>query len=403
MKDSTINYDTRLLILASILMLTANLGFLKAGPLSISFFFGAIFIILVYFSFPKYAIIKGDMRSLMIVVALSLISLILSPVGFDGSSVFSGFQIVYWFILAVIFSNICKIIETRFFSICVVVAIFIICSSFLLISGENDFFTENTASCIVVTLWPFGLYLFKKKIRLLYILYIFFALLVIGSRTGIILVLLQMIIFYFIRRISAKQMVASLIIIAGVSYLLTLENVRLKIAEVVFPEDRSMQILIETPEIAFQMDKSWVQRRIQQEKCKQVMSMFPVFGIGPLNYEKYNINIDISKITDVDDARLKNQLMYSDNRSTHNSYYQLLAENGILVFLIVISIILGILIKLFGKRKEGEIIIILLISSFGLFSNLFMLSGFWGTNTWLLIGIFKGYTRSTRSLNNLQI
>lgn len=196
-------------------------------------------------------------------------------------------------------------------------------------------------------------------------------------------------------------MVASLIIIAGVFYLLTLENVRLKIAEVVFPEDRSMQILIETPEIAFQMDKSWVQRRIQQEKCKQVMSMFPVFGIGPLNYEKYNINIDISKITDVDDARLKNQLMYSDNRSTHNSYYQLLAENGILVFLIVISIILGILVKLFSKRKEGEIYIILLISSFGLFSNLFMLSGFWGTNTWLLIGIYKGYTRNTRSLNNL--
>lgn len=260
-------------------------------------------------------------------------------------------------------------------------------------SGDNNSFTENSASCIVVTIWPLGLLFFRNRIRLLYVFFVLFCLYIIGSRTGIVLILIQIIILFLVRKVSPKKMVATLLLLILVFSLFSLPKVRLSIAEVFFPNDVGMQTLIETPEVVFQLDKSWVQRRIQQEKSKQVMSKNPFFGIGPLNFQRYNIGIDISKLEDVDDRALNAELGHSDNRSSHNSYFQLLAENGLVGSLVVFFILSGLLVKLYNRRNQSEIFVILLISAAGLFSNLFMVSMFWGTSTWMFLGIYSGYVR----------
>ena len=387
-----IKYKYPLPILSAFIALTANLG-LTVGPVSLSFFAGLLLVAIVYMSFPQYAIIRKDMRLLMLFSSLSLLSLIFSPISIDGSSIFVGLQIVYWFLLANIFSNICKVLEVKIFQQCIILAIFIFFAVFFVLTSKNDFFTENSASCVVVTIWPLGLLLFKNKTRLLYILFAIFTLYIIGSRTGILLVLIQLISFYFVRKISAKQMIASLLMLVLFFYLILLPQVRLSIAEVVFPDDRGMQMLIETPELAFQMDKSWVQRRIQQEKSKQVMTNDPFLGIGPLNFQRYNININTSKLEDVDDRVLNVEMGKSDNRSSHNSYYQMLAENGLVGSCIALFVIARLIVKLYNRRHLSEVYVILLTSALGLFTNLFMVSLFWGTSTWLLLGIYSGYVR----------
>lgn len=385
-------YKYPLPLLSAFIALTANLG-LSAGPVSLSFFAGLLLVGIVYVSFPQYAIIRKDMRLLMLFSTLSLLSLIFSPVSIDGTTIFTGLQIVYWFLLANIFSNMCKVVESKIFLQSILLTIFIIGMAFIVLSKKNDFFTENGASCIVVTIWPLGLFLVKNELKAIYILIIILILYLIGSRTGIILVLLQLICFFFVRKISAKKMVVSLATISIFVSLLSLPDIRLSIAEAVFPNDRGMQILIETPEVVFQMDKSWVQRRIQQEKSKQLTKSYPILGIGPLNFPRYNINIDTSGMSDVDDSILKVEFRDSDSRSSHNSYYQMMAENGIVGFIIVLFIMARIVVKLYNRRDESEGNVILLISAIGLFTNLFMVSLFWGTSTWMLLGIYSGYNR----------
>lgn len=386
-------------VLSSLIAFTANMGF-TVGPVSLSFFLGLLLIVIVYVSFPHYAIIRKDMRLLLLFSLFSIISLVISPVSIDASTIFVGFQIIYWFILANIFSNICNIAESGIFQKGIILAIIIYFLTFYFLSGNNDYFTENSASCVVVAIWPLGLSLFKNKLRILYVLFVVFSLYIIGSRTGILLVLVQIIAFLLVRKISAKKMVASLISIAFVFFLISLPKVRSTIAEIVFPEDVGMQTLIETPEAVFQLDKSWVQRRIQQEKSKQVMRKYPFWGIGPLNFSKYNIDINTSKVEDVDEVVLDAEMARSENRSSHNSYFQMFAENGILGTLIAVIILLKIMTKLYSGRDDSEIFVILMISALGLFTNLFMVSIFWGTSTWILLGIFSGYARNKISKFN---
>lgn len=378
--------------LSTLIAFTANMGF-TVGPVSLSFFLGIWLIVIVYVSFPHYAIIRKDMRLLLLFSLFSIISLIISPMSIDASTIFVGFQIIYWFILANMFSNICNIVETSIFQKGIILAIIIYFLIFYILSGNNDYFTENSASCVVVAIWPLGLSLFKNKLRILYILFVVFSLYIIGSRTGILLVLTQIIAFLLVRKISAKKMITSIISIAFVFFLISLPKVRSTIAEILFPEDVGMQTLIETPEAVFQLDKSWVQRRIQQEKSKQVMRKYPFWGIGPLNFSKYNIDINTSKVEDVDEVVLDAEMARSENRSSHNSYFQMLAENGIIGTLLAVIILLEIMTKLYGRRDESEIFVILMVSALGLFMNLFMVSFFWGTSTWILLGVFCGYAR----------
>ena len=396
--ENTFPVQRPIRLLTAILVCTANITFLKIGPVSASFFIGLLLISLVYSKFPNYIRVEKDMMPFIILNALSFIGLLLSPVTFDGSSFFTSIQLVYWFLIANIISNVSPVIKDKLFIKAVLAAMFVIGLIFMYKRGEEALLSENESSFIVVVLWPIGFLLFKKWTRLVYIFLAFFLLFLIGSRSGLLIMVIQLVGFYLIKKLESKSMMRLLLFFLVGYFLISNSNVRLFIAERVFPDDKDMQMVIETPEIALQMDKSWVQRRIQQEKCKQVAENYPILGIGPLNLVRYNFDINVSKI-DVDSRVLANQYGRSEQRSSHNAYFQLLAENGFVGISLVLLAFVKLFYKYYKKRTEDDNCPILMSSMIGLFINLFMVSGFWGTNTWLMLGLLSGYIRNNATID----
>lgn len=382
-----------IILLSALITFSANMPILKVGPLSLSFFFGICLIITVLLIKPRYSKINKDSNELLILIILSVFALIFSPVEFNGSTLFSVLQIFYWFILSIIFSNIYKIAETRLYLLANMVVLIIIFIIFILYPGEHGPLSQNESSFIAVSLWPFGLKLYTRWKKSAYILFSLILIYLIGSRTGLIICLIQLLSIYALTKFSSKTFLRFLSSIVVGIILISSMNVRRNIAEVLFPDATDMQLLIENPNIAFQMDKSWVQRRIQQEKCKQVFKNYPLLGIGPLNVQKYRIFINPSNMHDVDDSILALEYQNSTNRSAHNSYFQFLAENGLIGIILGIIILYRILKGLYKNKNISYMNIIVLVSAIGLFINLYMVSALWGTNTWILIGLYLGYSR----------
>jgi len=384
----------------ALLFFTANLPILKVGPLSLSFFFGLILVALICVKYPQYLKSCRHIRLLLFFVAFSILSLFFSPLSLDGQSLFTLLQICYWYILATIFSNVFHVIETKIVIYAMLMALILTGIVFFIIPGEDGPLSQNESSFIAICLWPFALLLYTKGVkRILYVMSALVLLFLIGSRTGLIVVLLQIGGLYVIRKVSLKTITKFAVFIALIIVGISNVSVRTSIAETLFPEEADMQLLIENPNVSFQMDKSWVQRRIQQEKCKQVFAQNPILGIGPLNVEKYRFNINISKLGDLDSSILGLELRNSDFRSAHNSYYQLLAENGI-AGVVLLSLLLFSVIKRMYNNKGIIGSEIALISLLGALVNLFMVSALWGTNTWLLLGIFMGYSKNSNKNNN---
>ncbi len=403
--DNTYTIHRSIRILVALLLCTANLTFLKAGPVSVSFIFGLLLIFVVYSRFPMYARIKQDIRLIMIFSLLAIMSIWFSPVAIDGTSLYSSLQIVYWFIIANIFSNINKVIHQN-----IILKVIIFVFSFILISfilthqpDGGAFLSENESSFIVVVLWPLCLFFCETKRRIVYILFVIFLLFVIGSRTGIIVLLIQLLSLYFIKKIKTKNLVRLLVTFVVGFLFFSNSSVRLYIAEALFPEDNGMQMVIEHPEMIRQMDKSWVQRRLQQEKCQQVAAKYPFIGIGPLNIVRFNFNINVSKMEDVDSRILDHEYSRSMNRSSHNSYYQLLAENGFVGLIIILFVFLRLLIKYYKRRNDDYGFIVIMVSLIGMIINLYNVSSFWGTNTWIMLGLYTGFVRNQKKLDNENI
>lgn len=386
-----------LVILASVLFFTSNFPLLSIGPVSFSFFAGLILLLFIYTKHHQLLRSNKDSRLLWAFCIISIIGEILTPLSIEWKSLFTCAQIVYWYTLAIVFSNIYAIVYTKLFSKCVLIILICIFAFFIKFPLGNDAITENFTSFIVISIWPFVLLYWNKALtKILYILFVLFILLIVGSRTGILVVLVQIIAILIIKYISSKNLIITAICFFCIGIISSNDNFRLKIAETVFPDDSGMQMVIVNPEMIFQMDKSWVQRRLQQEKCKQVFVKHPILGVGALNVQRYRIDIDISNLQNIDENILRFELMHSDQRSAHNAYFQLIAENGI--FSIILIIVLYRLIKkIYIKRDEGDEYIFVITSLIGVLLNLFMLSAIWGTNTWILLGLYLGFANSSNN------
>lgn len=399
MKEINGTYDRRGQQIVALMMLLVCVPVLKIGPMSASFFVGIILIVYIVTSKSKYFGVRKDLRVLLWFTFFSIVSILISPVSLDFTGLFTIVQIVYWFILAMVFYNICSIIEQRSVRKTIIISILLIGAVFIFHRPEEGgFLSENEASYIVISAWPIGLIGLTKWKCIIYTIASFIILFVIGSRTGLIIFLLQVSIFLFVERVASKKIVATLFIIAGSIALISNEKFREVFADTIFPDNYEMGALIKNPELALQLDKSWVQRRIQQEKCKQVFKKHPLLGVGPLNVAKYNFNIDVSKINDVDDRILNAEYDRSTARSTHNSYYQMIAENGILGLPLIVFFLLRTIYLLYKKRFESKTIIWVLGACLGMELNLFMVSAFWGSFTWILIGVYAGYGKQFNSI-----
>lgn len=402
----TIHYNANnkqlMLLIVAIFFFTANLPIFKIGPLSLSFFLGVLLILIVVFYYPRLIKRNYVTNILLAFVVFSLISELAAPISIDGKTFFTCFQIIYWYIIAIIFSNINIIVESKLIIRTILIVLLIIGTLFILFPDEDGLLSENESSFIVIVLWPIVMSYWKNKYsRMLYVLLVVFLLYMIGSRTGILVVLLQLLLSYYVQKVTyiniKKTIVVLLFIIIGISNL----KVRTKISETLFPEDPGMQMLIENPDIVFQMDKSWAQRRIQQEKCIQVFRQYPIIGLGPLNVSRYNINININNLSNIDDNILHFELTHSDSRSAHNSYYQLIAENGCVGFILLFFVLYKMTKGVYKYKNVSKANIWVLVSMAGMLANLYMVSALWGTNTWILLGVFCGYANNNK-INSLK-
>lgn len=380
-------------ILVALMFFLVCVPIFKIGPISLSFFVGLLLIVYILTKRPQYISLRKDLKVLLWFAVISILSILISPVTLDFSSLYTIVQISYWLVLTIIFYNISTIVENRIIWRSIIFSLLVIGAIFILIrpQEEGGIMSENEASYIVISIWPLGLINLKKYKRIIYCIAAFIILFIIGSRTGLIIFLLQILVFLFAEKLASRKLALGVLVLLGTSILVSNERFREQIADTIFQDNYEMGVLIKNPELALQFDKSWVQRRIQQEKCKQVFTKNPFLGVGPLNGVEYNINIDVSKIDNVDDRILSAEYDRSTSRSTHNSYYQMLAENGLLGFPLIAFFLVRTIYFLYKKRYNSKTTIWILGAFLGMCVNLYMVSAFWGSLTWILLGVYAGF------------
>lgn len=372
------------------LFLTANCPYIHIGPISLSFLIGVV-IILSNLSMLQFVIFSN--RYLLLFTIFSVVSLLLSPVAISYNTLYVIFQIIYWFLLSVIIVG--NIRRINFFYLARAVQIVIVLTTIIYVLNDtvlNDSggSYDNTISYIIISIWPLGLYGFKKKVyQLFYIILVLGCQFLIDSRTGQLIMLLQIFVLLSIRFVSLRKASFYLLVPLIVFSVYLNINSDNKSTNSLLP-DSELTELIKDPQTIFLYDKSWVQRKLQQQKCLQIFQDNMVLGIGPLNFVDYNVGINTSSL-DVDKSVLSYEYTKSDRRSSHNSYYQLLAENGLVGFCLFFLILFYPLKSLINHFSDDNYSLLLFISLLGGCLNLYMLSGLWGSNTWIMIGLALGY------------
>ena len=81
----------------------------------------------------------------------------------------------------------------------------------------------------------------------------------------------------------------------------------------------------------------------------------------------------------------------------------MVAENGVLGFPLIVFFLLRTVYFLYKKRFESKSVIWVLGACLGMELNLFMVSAFWGSFTWILMGIYSGYGKQLSNKKKNQI
>ncbi len=132
-------------------------------------------------------------------------------------------------------------------------------------------------------------------------------------------------------------------------------------------------------------DKSWLLRELMWQKGERIFEEYPFFGVGPGNFTKYYVQLDIGSVSEW----LHGSESRYNSKSSQNSYLKIIAEDGIFAlisFLIVFLIIFWrgfYYIKTFKNNAEIYIYIpFVALSFYG-----FILVTIQGALFWLLLGL----------------
>lgn len=373
----------------SILLMTlfalATLAIFDLGTISASFVFGAALILLSLKDYRFFFVPGGLTLFLLLFVVVALIGLVISEVPATTTTLVRAAQLVYWFLLAVFVYNSYEFIDKILLSKVVFI------SALLFIGLDVTFMSisQNAVAFTVIIMGPLGYFFLRRySYKLTYSLLLMFLMLLNGSRTGAVLAFVQTVLFFFLftPRLSryARPLLLTVIVLA-VS--LNLAPVRIAVGNLINPVNERVGELLINPDEVFRNDMSWLQRRAQVNKGKQIFELHPLFGIGIFNFPRYGIDIDVSNI-ETDRKRIRN----IDNRSAHNSYVALLAETGIIglsaiVFMFALAFWPFIkVLNHIGGTFEGCVF----ISMIGLLAYFYLVSGFFGSSAWLIYGLILG-------------
>jgi O-antigen ligase len=134
-------------------------------------------------------------------------------------------------------------------------------------------------------------------------------------------------------------------------------------------------------------DRSWLFRLIMVEKAQEINQKYPIFGVGINHFKAMDGSLRFSYIN----RRVVGMDKFEMNKgSAHNSYYQLLAENGFFglgcVLFLAFTPILTLLFKVVFDQKltYSDLPQAALL---GISIHWYSIASFMGGVTWICIGL----------------
>ena len=390
----TFRYQQTLTIL---LFVSATLIFLDLGIFSVSFIFGAALILITLSRKPALLKPKGLMWLLFAFLVIALLSLFFSELPLTSGHFKLYIQTVYWFLLAVIVFNLYPFINKRILSKYVLFSVFLLLLLYVLGLKVGS---QNAVAFTVIILAPLGYYYIKNFwFKMFFASLLVFLMLLNGSRSGAIISFVQsgLIILLTLPKFNKYFKTISIIFVLLIG-LFTTETMLSTVGSAIYPYNDRLGELMMNTEYVLLNDMSWLQRQAQIQKGKQIFADNPVLGIGYLKFSDFDIKIDESKIES--DRPLRN----IDNRSSHNSYINWLAETGALGFGSMIFFFISIL-TIFWKRIRylpGQFESTLFVSFLGMLIYFYTISAYLGTSTWIMYGIIAGGASAINKKNNIK-
>ena len=292
-KDTLEISRNRKILLVGLFALS-TLAIFDLGTISLSFVFGAALIILSLNEYRFFFVPRGLTKFLVLFVLIALISLVVSEVPATSTTPVRAAQLVYWLLLALFVYNSYDYIDKNLLSKVILLAALL----FLILDITVMSISQNAVAFTVIIMGPLGYYFLRKySYMLIYALLLLFLMLLNGSRTGAILSFVQAVLFFFLftplLRRYARFLLLTVVILAGS---LNLEPVRIAVGRLVNPINERVGELLIDPQKVFRNETSWLQRRAQINKGKQIFELHPLVGIGIFNFPRYRIDIDVSNI-----------------------------------------------------------------------------------------------------------
>lgn len=281
-------------------------------------------------------------------------------------------------------------------TICSIIGFYIIRQNVFLGVAELTFRTgRNPFIFSLLSTIPISFYYIaktkSKRYMVLAALFFMVIILLSNGRSGAIIVTLELFLIAGIVKPSLRRL--AIIVTVPIALLaVSLSNEKMEallgvVASNIEPlSPRMASLLIGEGDGDLDMDKSWLIRKLMQEKGIEIFTTYPFTGVGPGNFNYY-------------DAPLRNFIQYDrlygktesfyNTLSAHNSYVQVLGETGIFGIICVISII-GIPVFNFIRRfllSKVTLEDLPLIALLGISIHFYAISALTGALSWFIFGL----------------
>ena len=259
--------------------------------------------------------------------------------------------------------------------------------------------TQNSIAFTAIIFSPLGFYYLKSfSYKLIFAFVIIYLLLLNGSRSGAIISIVQAILVLFSSVPRLRKYMKALIIGAFLfSFLAFSDELMESLGGVVYPYNEELGELLINTNYVLNNDLSWLQRKAQVQKAKQIFDEHPILGVGFSNFPNYNIRIDELAIGG--DIALKG----IENRSAHNSYYEVLAETGLVGFLLFCIFFISVLIAFWRNLNliVNEFEICIFVSLIGMLIYFYSISAYLGTSSWIMYSLYAAGSYKARNIKSL--
>lgn len=388
-------FFARIQKLLSIYVLFLGLPFMKFAGISVTFF---IFLLIVY-QFVKYQIKLFKVQSigdylLIAMYIVMILSWMFQEESYKNFSIFKEFktliQYTYWLAMALFIHTWLHKFDLRLLSRNFLLGFLLLIVYYYQFNGTVVEIPQNGFAFFLVISVPFSLYYVYKKnsVALTTIISLtFFAAAVMSqSRTGTVLVGLEVLFLFMVAKPMIRRVVVFLFLLCVpfIIYLSTaFEDINLAIAEQLEPYNPRAAALIANPDAVNERDKSWLIRKLMVQKGLKIYEEHPYLGVGLGKFKSYWVDLQIES------PWLRNSMASYNRRSAHNTYIKVLAESGIIALALLILFELNLLLRgskeLFASSLSPRTFIYVSFASMALY--FYVIAAITGAITWFIFGL----------------